>query len=1012
MGRMVAMLFFILSTGFVLGLVRANIVLHENGYEGVVVVIGEKVPEDPNIIENLKLMFEDGSRVLDEATHHRAHFREVTIVVPSTWTHKEEYMNTSGSGWMKHADVRVDEPHPVHGDAPYTLQLGGCGDPGAYIHLSPGYATAMYHHLQSVYGPPGKVLVHEWSHLRWGVFDEYGEHDTHTPPFYIGEDRQVHVTGCSADIKGWLMTKNGSECHADHSGMPNRQCHFFPAPRNNATASFMNLYFLDSVTMFCDNNTHNSFAPNTHNLQCDGRSVWDVISQHQDFKDNMLNGTLKPWTSSSYRNPPQEKQPHPQVLTPRFQVIQEAALEKPRFVLLLDLSGSMDQYMNQFYQAVVRFVRNLAPTGSLMSVVSFANTSRLDLNFTVVPEDRDDIVASLPKTYTVGGYTAIGGALEFVLQLVEETGIEGKGLMVVLITDGEETIHPKVETKLPAVKRKGIIINTVSFGPNATDCLEFWAKETGGRSYYHSTGSSGSLSSLDALLFDAITKDDDRQIDQLLQVYRMTHNITAGRNHFQVGEVVLDSSLGHETRFTFTETFFPHIPFSISVTLRAPDGQEYDAGSNSRIYHADNTTRTITFNILEAMPGRWEYNIRFRFSTPNEVQVAVTSHPSRKTRQVPIRVKAWMPASNITYPEPALVYAYISQGYSTVLDATVTAVIVPPTEDGPITFSLLDNGVGADTRAKDGIYSAYFTQFSANGRYSLSATVSTSNRTVKLQGYSTDRGEDHLRVPGSSAIRRLSFPEEEKMLSDPRSKFPPDELVPSEDGGRSKDGADDLDRTVNRLQKVEPFTRFTSGGIFKVNNFHPGDQQPPGRVTDLVVSSVYLYDASVTLAWTSPGDDLYTGTASSLELRYHKTMKIHHNFKLGYPVNSSLLTYGDLTPKPAGDLHTIILTIPGETAENLEGRAIFFALRARDESGNSGDLSNIATAYFPYKKYTRNIKEEQKMDAISGLVVLVVLAAIIIIIVAFIASVKFLHVRKRKQRKEQQLVEAGNRYCG
>ncbi|XP_042230471.1 calcium-activated chloride channel regulator 1-like isoform X2 [Homarus americanus] len=998
MGRMVAMLFFILSTGFVLGLVRANIVLHENGYEGVVVVIGEKVPEDPNIIENLKLMFEDGSRVLDEATHHRAHFREVTIVVPSTWTHKEEYMNTSGSGWMKHADVRVDEPHPVHGDAPYTLQLGGCGDPGAYIHLSPGYATAMYHHLQSVYGPPGKVLVHEWSHLRWGVFDEYGEHDTHTPPFYIGEDRQVHVTGCSADIKGWLMTKNGSECHADHSGMPNRQCHFFPAPRNNATASFMNLYFLDSVTMFCDNNTHNSFAPNTHNLQCDGRSVWDVISQHQDFKDNM--------------NPPQEKQPHPQVLTPRFQVIQEAALEKPRFVLLLDLSGSMDQYMNQFYQAVVRFVRNLAPTGSLMSVVSFANTSRLDLNFTVVPEDRDDIVASLPKTYTVGGYTAIGGALEFVLQLVEETGIEGKGLMVVLITDGEETIHPKVETKLPAVKRKGIIINTVSFGPNATDCLEFWAKETGGRSYYHSTGSSGSLSSLDALLFDAITKDDDRQIDQLLQVYRMTHNITAGRNHFQVGEVVLDSSLGHETRFTFTETFFPHIPFSISVTLRAPDGQEYDAGSNSRIYHADNTTRTITFNILEAMPGRWEYNIRFRFSTPNEVQVAVTSHPSRKTRQVPIRVKAWMPASNITYPEPALVYAYISQGYSTVLDATVTAVIVPPTEDGPITFSLLDNGVGADTRAKDGIYSAYFTQFSANGRYSLSATVSTSNRTVKLQGYSTDRGEDHLRVPGSSAIRRLSFPEEEKMLSDPRSKFPPDELVPSEDGGRSKDGADDLDRTVNRLQKVEPFTRFTSGGIFKVNNFHPGDQQPPGRVTDLVVSSVYLYDASVTLAWTSPGDDLYTGTASSLELRYHKTMKIHHNFKLGYPVNSSLLTYGDLTPKPAGDLHTIILTIPGETAENLEGRAIFFALRARDESGNSGDLSNIATAYFPYKKYTRNIKEEQKMDAISGLVVLVVLAAIIIIIVAFIASVKFLHVRKRKQRKEQQLVEAGNRYCG
>lgn len=38
------------------------------------------------------------------------------------------------------------------------------------------------------------MLVHEWSHMRWGVFDEYGgEYGTITPPFYIGEDYQVRT---------------------------------------------------------------------------------------------------------------------------------------------------------------------------------------------------------------------------------------------------------------------------------------------------------------------------------------------------------------------------------------------------------------------------------------------------------------------------------------------------------------------------------------------------------------------------------------------------------------------------------------------------------------------------------------------------------------------------------------------------------------------------------------------------------------------------------------------------
>lgn len=74
--------------------------------------------------------------------------------------------------------------------------------------------------------------------------------------------------------------------------------------------------------------------------------------------------------------------------------------------------------------------------------------------------------------------------LTFLMQMVETNNITSKGLMVVLITDGDETVRPLVETKLPAIKRMNIVINTVSLGPNATDNLEVWVS---GRDFFSFT---------------------------------------------------------------------------------------------------------------------------------------------------------------------------------------------------------------------------------------------------------------------------------------------------------------------------------------------------------------------------------------------------------------------------------------------------------------------------------------------------------------------------------------------
>lgn len=85
---------------------------------------------------------------------------------------------------MKKADVRIDSSGVK--DRPYTIQHGGCGEAGLYIHFSPDYITTLTEeHNIKKYGKPGKVFVHEWAHHRYGVFDEYGEAgDPKHPLFY------------------------------------------------------------------------------------------------------------------------------------------------------------------------------------------------------------------------------------------------------------------------------------------------------------------------------------------------------------------------------------------------------------------------------------------------------------------------------------------------------------------------------------------------------------------------------------------------------------------------------------------------------------------------------------------------------------------------------------------------------------------------------------------------------------------------------------------------------------
>lgn len=106
------------------------------------------------------------------------------------------------------------------------------------------------------------------------------------------------------------------------------------------------------------------------------------------------------------------------------------------------------------------------------------------------------------------------------------------------------------------------------------------------------------------------------------------------------------------------------------------------------------------------------------------------------------------------------------------------------------------------------------------------------------------------------------------------------------------------------------------------------DNTAPERITNLAVTSTAGSTAS--LSWTAPGDDGSTGTATSYAIRYRLTNPIVT--EADWSASSALGS--PPTPQVAGSTETA--TVTGLTSDRL----YYFAVRATDDVGNVGAVSN------------------------------------------------------------------------
>ncbi|XP_007530029.1 calcium-activated chloride channel regulator 1 [Erinaceus europaeus] len=647
--------------------------LNNNGYEGIVIAIDHNVPEDETLIQHIKDMVTQASPYMFEATGKRFFFKSVAILIPETWKSKPEYMRPKLETY-KNADILVAEPNVPGDDGPYTEQMGNCGEKGERIHFTPEFLTGKK--LQQ-YGPQGRAFVHEWAHLRWGVFEEYNNDQK----FYLSK-RKIKPVMCSEKFHGEniaLKCQGGScipsSCRIDkNTGVFTKECEFILDEDQTEKVSIMFAQDISSVTEFCTQKNHNKESPNLQNQKCNLRSTWEVIQESEDFKKTTPMATQPP--------------------NPIFSLLQTGQ----RIVcLVLDKSGSMGggDRLQRLNQAGKLFLLQTVEQGSWVGMVTFDSVASVQSELLQINSktERDKLAKSLPTVATGG--TSICSGLRSAFTVIRKR-YPTDGSEIILLTDGEDNT---ISACFKEVKQSGAIVHTVALGPSAAKELEELSKMTGGLQTYASDMIQNN-GLIDA--FGALSSGNVADTQRSIQLE--SKGLTLQNAEWMNGTVTVDSTVGKDTAFLITWT--TNTP---QIFLLDPSGKKQEG------FVVDTNTKMAYLQIPgTAKVGVWRYSLQ---ATSQTLTLTVTSRASSPTLP-PVTVTSKMNKDTGKFPNPMIVYAKIHQGAMPILRASVTALI-ESANGKTVTLELLDNGAGADATKNDGVYSRYFMAYDENGRYSV-----------------------------------------------------------------------------------------------------------------------------------------------------------------------------------------------------------------------------------------------------------------------------------------------------
>ena len=461
-------------------------------------------------------------------------------------------------------------------------------------------------------------------------------------------------------------------------------------------------------------------------------------------------------------------------------------------------------------------------------------------------------------------------------------------------------------------------------------------------------------------LFDILSLTLSDKTDANQNVKFFSAEFLVGSNQRVSGKFVVENNL-QENMFVMTSSVMQE---DIEVfQLTSPSGSIY----NFPIL--DKGQAYFQFS-GSAETGVWSYNVKL---TPNTIQprvpVFVAAYAGPAPSHPAISVEGWTATeksgneNDDKSPRPVIIYARVTDNEMPVLDAEVVAHVSRPDGDS-LDIVLHDSGTGyPDLDTGDGVYSAYFTEFSQlAGFYGV---------TIEVRNHE-----------GRASV--ASLPEEltGHVCGSPVSSI---HSIPS--------------LHFTRFIRIPSF--FLSQGVrYSIKDGVPvrKDVYPPARITDLRVSGRWS-DVELELSWTATGDDLDSGVSSNYEIRWSENrQRLIDAFS-----EANILNGVDLSvPGQYGSLESFNFTVAKVNTQ------LYFAIVARDEAGNTSPVSNILPVYAREEIVTST--EDAKLSHVSSLtlpemsstawvyILSISLATVSLIIIMLLLII----IRRRRMRKLQE----------
>ncbi|XP_071484704.1 calcium-activated chloride channel regulator 1-like [Diadema antillarum] len=454
------------------------------------------------------------------------------------------------------------------------------------------------------------------------------------------------------------------------------------------------------------------------------------------------------------------------------------------------------------------------------------------------------------------------------------------GSYVLLLSDGEENVSPSIEDIIPDIIASGVVMDTIAVTDAADEQMENLTSITGGKPYFCIDGGSSACLT-EAFLATVSERPELNFVPIPIQV--LMDNVMVTAYGQEIRFFVIGGEEGNDTVIAVTR----FIDEDIEVTVEGPNGECYD--KNSQGYESDFQRRIVSITIPVAEAGNWTVTLNNTHSDSQTVGLMITTKQRGETGVVSVDVILGSRSIDHHTTPMLAVYGMVQKNYQPVLGASAEAIIQNSVGTTWL-LQLSDSGKGFDKVKDDGVYSGVFLEFDGDGRYGVTARV-----------------EGMVIEPQTESSRR-------------RRRSVGTTVAPSQTA----------------------FMRSASGGAFVVENYSPDapDILAPSTIMDLRHTA--LYDSSaVILAWTAVGDDFDHGLASSYELRHCTDLTaLRTNFTECTLVDNDQLVEGNLSDIAiAGFEESVTIQLP-EGSLNVSHH---FSLRASDEAGNVGSMSNIVS---------------------------------------------------------------------